>query len=56
MIQYEVIEFYYGNWGSSCGIFDHLHDAVERKQLLESQKEDMNEYFHIIVRLPKGGE
>ena len=56
MIQYEVIEFYYGNWGISCGTFDHLHDAVERKQLLESQKEDMNEYFHIIVRLPKGGE
>jgi len=53
MISYEVIEFYYGNWGVSCGKFDHLHDAIERKLILDSQKEDMNEYYHIIVRLPK---
>lgn len=39
MISYEVIEFYYGNWGGSCGKFDQLHDAIERKQLLDSQKE-----------------
>lgn len=45
MIKYEVINFYYGVWGSSCGEFDHLLDAT---------KEDMHEYFHIIVRLPKG--
>ena len=53
MIQYEVVEFYYGNWGSSCGKFDNLHDAIERKQLLDEKKEDMNEYFHIVVQLPK---
>ena len=53
MIQYEVIEFYYGEWGGSCGKFDHLHDAIERQQSCEAQKEDMNESYHIIVRLPK---
>ena len=53
MVQYEVIKFYYGEWSGSCGKFDHLHDAIERKQLLDSQKEDMNESYHIIVRLPK---
>ena len=53
MIQYEVIEFYYGAWGGSCGVFDHLHDAIERQQVCESQKEDMNESYRIIVRLPK---
>ena len=53
MIQYEVIEFYYGEWGGSCGTFDHLHDAIERQQVCESQKEDMNESYRIIVRLPK---
>lgn len=56
MISYEVIEFYYGDWGGSCGEFDNLHDAVERKQVLDAQKEDMNENYHIIVRLPKKGE
>ena len=54
MIQYEVIEFYYGEWGSSCGKFDHLHDAIERQQVWEAKKEDMHESYHIIVRLPKG--
>ena len=53
MIKYEVIEFYYGNWGSSWGLFDNLHDAIERKQLLDAEKECMNEYFHIVVKLPK---
>lgn len=56
MIQYEVVEFYYGNWGSSCGEFDNLHDAIERKLVLDAQKEDMNENYHIIVRLPKKGK
>ena len=28
MIQYEVVEFYYGEWGGSCGVFDQLHDAM----------------------------
>ena len=56
MITYEVIEFYYCNWGSSCGKFDNLNDAIERKQVLDAQKEDMNENYHIIVRLPKKGE
>ena len=53
MIQYEVIEFYYGEWGGSCGKFDHLHDAIDRQQACESQKEDMHESYHIVVRLPK---
>ena len=53
MISYEVVEFYFGQWGGSCGKFDNLHDAIERKQLLDSQKEDMNEYFEIIVRVSK---
>ena len=56
MISYEVIEFYSGDWGGSCGEFDNPHDAVERKQVLDAQKEDMNENYHIIVRLPKKGE
>lgn len=56
MIEYEVIEFYYSDWGSSCGEFDNLHDAIERKQVLDAQKEDMNENYHIIVRLSKKGE
>ena len=54
MIKYEVINFYYESWGSSCGEFDHLHDAIERKQVLDATKEDMRESFHIIVRLLKG--
>lgn len=53
MIQYEVIEFYYGNWGSSCGKFDNLHDAIERKALCEYGEDDMNTSYIIIVRLPK---
>lgn len=56
MIRYEVINFYYGNWLGSCGEYDNLHDAVERKQVLDAQKGDMNEHFHIVVRLPKKGE
>lgn len=53
MVQYEVIEFYYGDWSGSCGKFDNLHEAIERKQLLDSQKEMRSESYHIIVRLPK---
>lgn len=53
MISYEVVEFYFGQWGGSCGKFDNLHDAIERKKFLDSQKEDMNEYYHIIVRVSK---
>ena len=53
MIKYEVIEVYYGSWCGSCGLFDQLHDAVERKLLLDSEKESVKEHFHIIVRLPK---
>lgn len=53
MIQYEVISFYYGEWGGSCGVFDDLQNAINRLQVCESQKEDMNESYRIIVRLPK---
>lgn len=55
MIRYEVIEFYYGNWGSSCGEFDTLEEAIQRRELYEEQKEEMNQYFHIIVKLTKDG-
>ena len=51
MVQYEVIEFYYGERGGSCGEFDTLEKAVQRKELCEEQKEDMNENFEIVVRL-----
>ena len=51
MVQYEVIEFYYGEWGGSCGKFDTLEKAVQRKELCEEQKEEMNEKFEIVVRL-----
>ena len=54
MIQYEVVGFYFDNWVGSCGKFDNLHDAIERKQSLDAKKEDRNERYHIIVRLPKG--
>lgn len=53
MIQYEVINFYYGDWCGSCGKFDQLHDAIERQQVCEANKEDVKESFHIVVRLPK---
>ena len=53
MIQYEVINFYYGEWGGSCGKFDHLHDAIERKLVCDAEKEEACESFHIVVRLPK---
>lgn len=53
MVQYEVISFYYGEWGGSCGVFDDLQNAINRLQVCESQKEHKCESFHIIVRLPK---
>ena len=56
MIQYEVISFYYGEWGGSCGVFDDLQKAINRQKVCESQKEQKCESFHIIVRLLKKGK
>ena len=50
MTTYEVVEFYHGTWGSSCGEFDTLEKAVQRKELCEEQSSDKSEHFKIIVQ------
>lgn len=49
-ILYEVIAFYFGEWGGSCGRYTDLQDAINKQQDLNENKKDKNESYHIIVR------
>lgn len=51
MIKYEVIEFVEGDWKCSRGEFDRLHDAIERKLVLDVQEDNSSNHFEIIVKL-----
>lgn len=53
MTRYEVIEFVEGAWKCSRGEFDQLHEAIERKLVLDAQEDKSSSHFEIIVNSPK---